>query len=729
MKGWRKPKGVAQGPGGSTGTNAAEASKKNTVTFDESEFNRLRAELEKAKQEREKEREGRLAAEKALEKTAEVLEKTEAELEKTEEALEKTEEALEKQNRPVGHCIQNSSFTTKPFPPKWGDALLPGESTLSTTTKKSWLPVCPENVTQWTDDKLIQYLQEADDVKVERDGEQVPILQVIKEGKADTTLQGYLSGALATGAASLPSQRVKNEDWVETMLIKYLWTPLEMIMQGDLGNEDSDRFPIKKYARLQITPGGGTSNPSFVPMPPQYKRFYDLDRSIEFEYHPKGLLSEPRLILPHVLEDTKEMDVALDYVARHSRTVVEVKPDVLCPKSKVNSGENHEAKNHAYSGNLVDYIQSPHFDPLFNPVAQVVTYGFATRTKCLMIHTLNQMTLGLILDEDPNRIQVLLSNKFDSTVRLPFSSSVTSEQPAASWSLWEVLIRFVLASTKHWYVKHFPDALKAKFKERQDQSRKDSKKRSQPGQDKLNEHSSDPDVDPSSSAGDEKAFQGYTLAPFSYADLWAPLRFAIPATHSIEQESTSERLDGDAELIGCGRIGPVYRQTLQGKDVAVKLLILTVKREIDDIRRYPTDLRDELKNEVEAYNHLRSLQGKTIPILLWHGTLVEDMADALATEYCGSQLPEQLSEEQKVSAMQALDSLHDNGVLHGDVAARNFVLKDNQIRILDFGFAKFRDSLSEAEWLERVHKEKAQLRKELGIEESRKRPHALTVDC
>ena len=693
----------AKGESAKAANNGATPSQQKNVTFDEAEFARLCAELEKERAEREKERQGRLAAE---------------------QALEKTEEALEKQNKPVGECIHNSPFTNSLFPPKWGDPLEPGESKMSTTTKKAWLEVGPENVTHWTDDKLIQFLQEAEGVEVERDGEHVPILRIIKEGKADSGLQNLLNGASAGGAARTPSQRVTNEDLVETMLIKYLWTPLETIMQGDLGSDDLDRFPIKKYARLVVTPGGGNANGAFVPMAPQYARFYKVDRSIEFEYRPTGLFSYPRLRLPHVLQNDAETMANLETIRRHSRIVVVVKPDVLCPKLKLMSDdfEDCEAKNQAYSGNLADYIKSPHFDQSFNPPAQVVTYGFATRTKCLMIHTLNQMTLGLIADDNPTRIHVLLSKKLDSSVPLPFVSSVPSTHPAASWSLWEVLVRFVLASTKHWYVKHFPDALKAKFKERQDLSRSQSRKRGQPGQDKPDKQSEDPDVDPTTDAGNEKATHAYALAPFSYADLWAPLRFAIPATHSIEQEATIEKLDGDAELIGCGRIGPVYRQTLQGSDVAVKLLILTVKREIDDIWMYPHVLREELSNEVEAYNHLRSLQGKTIPVLLWHGTLVEGMVDALATQYCGSPLPGKLSEEQKTSAMQALDSLHENGVLHGDVARRNFVCNDDQIRLLDFGFARFRHRMTEAAWLEGVKKEKLLLGKELGTHESLKRP-------
>jgi len=685
----------------------AATSENKTVTFDESEVARLRAELER-------ERQGRLAAEKALEKT--------------EEALEKTEEALEKQNKPVGECIQSSTFTTEPFPPKWGDPLLPGESKMSTTTNKAWLEVGPDNVTHWADEKLVTFLQEADEVKVDRAGAQVPILQVIKEGKADSMLQDLLNGSLAAGAASAPGRRVKSESIVEDMLSKYLWTPLEMIMQGNVGADDSDRFPIKKYARLTISPGSGHSSVSFVPMPPQYASFYKADRWIEYEYHPSGLASIPRVQLPNVLESDKEETVDDAEVRRHSRTAVEVKPDVLCPKAKLRQGKDLKAKNQAYGGNLADYVKSPHFDPQFNPPAQAVTYGYATRTKCLMIHTLNQMTLGLIQDNDPTRIQVLLSKKFDSSVPLPFVSSVPPAHPAASWSLWEVLIRFVLASTRHWYVKHFPDSLKAKFKERQDLSRSESKKRSQPGQNEPDAPPGDPDVEPGAGGGGAKPPDVYALAPLAYADLWAPLRFAIPATHSIEQESTMRRLDGDAELIGYGRIGPVYRQTLQGRDVAVKLLILTVKREIDDLWMYPHVLREELSNEVDVYRHLRSLQGKTIPVLLWHGTLIEGMADALATEYCGSQLPEVLSEEQKVSAMQALDSLHEHGVLHGDVAARNFVWKDKHIRILDFGFAKLRTSLTENEWLDGVSKEKILLRKELGIQDSRKRPHGFEDD-
>lgn len=71
-------------------------------------------------------------------------------------------------------------------------------------------------------------------------------------------------------------------------------------------------------------------------------------------------------------------------------------------------------------------------------------------------------------------------------------------------------------------------------------------------------------------------------------------------------------------------------------------------------------------------------------------------------EFCGSPLSEALSKEQKVSAMQALDSLHENGILHGDVDTRNFVCQGNHVRILDFGFAQFRDRMSEADWLEGV---------------------------
>jgi hypothetical protein len=211
--------------------------------------------------------------------------------------------------------------------------------------------------------------------------------------------------------------------------------------------------------------------------------------------------------------------------------------------------------------------------------------------------------------------------------------------------------------------------------------------------------------------------ESFALRPFSYADLWAPLRFAVPATHTIEEECSPERLDGDAELIGEGRMGPVYRQTLQGHDCAVKLAIYSCEVEIDHQRMYPTFLRDEMFHEKNVYGQLRDLQGKTIPRLLWYGDLVERMADALVTEYSGEAFPHNPSAAQAQAAIAALHSLHDHGVSHGDVALKNFVCKrdSDQVMVLDFGFSDFREEFEESRWQKKVATEKQALREQLGL--------------
>jgi len=293
-----------------------------------------------------------------------------------------------------------------------------------------------------------------------------------------------------------------------------------------------------------------------------------------------------------------------------------------------------------------------------------------------------------------------------------------------------------LASTQHWYLDRFPDELKRKFTQRQDESRS-SRKRGEVGQDTPDESkpSESHGTAGSSSGTDQKSTEktnldnAYMLRQFCYAELWDKLRFAIPATHSIEEECTEERLEGDADLIGEGRMGPTYRQIIQGHDAAIKLLVFCAKRSVDGCYTYPDYLRDEMSKEVDVYNRLRSLQGKTIPTLLWYGELISGMADALVTEYSGERLPELRSPEQIENALTALHSLHENGVLHGDVALRNFVCKKNNVRILDFGFSMFREELSDTDWKEGVKKENASLRKAFGIRggdsESRKRVQEL----
>jgi len=189
-------------------------------------------------------------------------------------------------------------------------------------------------------------------------------------------------------------------------------------------------------------------------------------------------------------------------------------------------------------------------------------------------------------------------------------------------------------------------------------------------------------------------------------------------------ECCSEKLDGDADVLGDGRMGPVYRKMLGSYDVCLKLLAFCCKRgELDGERNVlPTTLREEMRNEVQVYQHLHKLQGLVVPRLLWYGELVPGMADAIATEYSGGAFPYKPSADQKQGAIDALDMLHQNGILHGDVELKNFVCQGSKVFILDFGFSEWKDDMDDdAAWKARVAEEKLMLKKELGLFTSRKR--------
>ncbi len=97
-----------------------------------------------------------------------------------------------------------------------------------------------------------------------------------------------------------------------------------------------------------------------------------------------------------------------------------------------------------------------------------------------------------------------------------------------------------------------------------------------------------------------------------------------------------------------------------------------------------------LKNEIKVYEALEDLQGDTIPILIYHGwvhgcltlilsdcgTTVEDLSD------------ENLTEPIRQSCAAAVSSLHERGVLHGDLAERNMAVdRHGQVCIFDFGLS------------------------------------------
>ncbi|KAI9007777.1 hypothetical protein DFJ74DRAFT_374601 [Hyaloraphidium curvatum] len=526
-----------------------------------------------------------------------------------------------------------------------------------------------------------------------------------------------------TGDFVLP-QRVKAEVELDNVLTQSVWFALLHIMSNSGG--DPHRYPAGGHMRLEVSTAGA-SDP-IVRFPPQYAAFARYDRAIEsWLLQDSGTSSRPSL--PDFLDEEggPQRDVNDAVAMRSMRCVIELKPDVLCPKSKRSETDDESReKNAAYGGDLLDYLKSPYFDPSYNPVAPVASYAVLSRTRPIAICTGNNMTYGFVdvreaAEGGETRPTVRITKKFAWAWRGPAQHTgdagnppdvptQPSDPPLACrpmWSQWEIVIRFVLSFFGKWYIEAMPDTFKETFKRRLEADEDGScqgnslagSKRSRDG-DRSNT-SKGQGVRGTSKGKPTTKSGSYILRPLVWEDLWAPLRFAVPATHPSEVECTWSRLPGDAELLAQGRMGATYRQQLQGWDVVVKTLPYVLPREDldEELLAAPTELREELRREELAYRRLEAIQGEFVPRLLWYGEIVERMADALAMEYVGHPV-ELVTPELAASAKYALKAVHKCGVLHGDIALRNLVVRvaDGRVFFVDFGMAIFVDEIGEAEF-------------------------------
>ncbi|TPX53863.1 hypothetical protein PhCBS80983_g06122 [Powellomyces hirtus] len=127
------------------------------------------------------------------------------------------------------------------------------------------------------------------------------------------------------------------------------------------------------------------------------------------------------------------------------------------------------------------------------------------------------------------------------------------------------------------------------------------------------------------------------------------------------------------------RAGAVVGGTFRGENVIFKI--------VDDTKN--SQFATELDNEVDHYRALAHLQGRIIPRFLGY-IRVWNMLRILVLEDCGlpvkkSGLTGQLMDE----CLACLRTLHQCGIIHGDVHMGNFVHSPfSGVRVLDFGFAR-----------------------------------------
>jgi hypothetical protein len=94
--------------------------------------------------------------------------------------------------------------------------------------------------------------------------------------------------------------------------------------------------------------------------------------------------------------------------------------------------------------------------------------------------------------------------------------------------------------------------------------------------------------------------------------------------------------------------------------------------------------------ELEAYQRLDELQGNVVPVLE-QSYLMSSFLFAFALEDCGNPITQPQLHRVYDQVVRALKSIHEKGVVHGDIALRNILINSSESRVVlvDFGLAKF----------------------------------------
>lgn len=147
------------------------------------------------------------------------------------------------------------------------------------------------------------------------------------------------------------------------------------------------------------------------------------------------------------------------------------------------------------------------------------------------------------------------------------------------------------------------------------------------------------------------------------------------------------------EKIGKGKFGNVFK----GKCIKNgELIAIKVGDKMDKLDKL-------LKSETTILNYLYSHGCRNIPEIYWFGKLpsidslcfVMPLYSCSLLQFFSSIAP---SEEKKhldiitsimVQAISILESIHNNFVIHRDIKPQNFMIKNGELFLIDFGFATF----------------------------------------
>jgi len=139
------------------------------------------------------------------------------------------------------------------------------------------------------------------------------------------------------------------------------------------------------------------------------------------------------------------------------------------------------------------------------------------------------------------------------------------------------------------------------------------------------------------------------------------------------------------ENIGKGQFGSVYKgyHKKTREPIAIKI----------ELSNSPIKL---LKNETTILNYLRNSGSRNIPLVHWFGLfstntcLIMSLYDYSLHDFI---IKKEISIKQIqyiiLNCIEIIENIHNRFVLHRDIKPQNFMIKNNEIFIIDFGFSTF----------------------------------------
>src|ERR1700740_3246612 len=141
--------------------------------------------------------------------------------------------------------------------------------------------------------------------------------------------------------------------------------------------------------------------------------------------------------------------------------------------------------------------------------------------------------------------------------------------------------------------------------------------------------------------------------------------------------------------LGAGGMGEVYRarDTRLGRDVAIKVLPEALAKDGDRLQRFEHEAR-----VLGALNHPNLLAifdvGSADGLNYFLSELLE--GKSLRERLQGGALPSRKTADYSAKIASGLAAAHEKGIVHRDLKPENvFVTNDEQVKILDFGLARY----------------------------------------